>query len=283
MANMRAIRARIKSVESTRQITASMKAIAASKLRRVQTLQGSLKGFERETAEALGCLLCGRKSNSPFVKAPGGRGKVCYVLFIGNRGMCGIYNIALLKWLQAALEKEERECTLAVCGRWGKDQLSNLGVKTLRFFDEIGDAPEAKELAPLTAWLLEGYLGGEYEEIRLVYQEFISVLKQEPASKQLLPLQEHSGRGHVRYILEPNEDSVRQRLEHMYIENTLYSTLLEAKRGEHASRMAAMTAAADNTDELLSKLQLQLNHARQAAITTEISEIAGGAAALRGE
>ena len=283
MANIRAIRARIKSVESTRQITASMKMIAASKLRRVQTMQSSLESFEQSARRMLTNLLStGSGGESPYVKAPGSSGKNCYVLFVGNRGMCGVYNIALVKHLQALFEEEPGEHMLIVCGRWGRELFNSLNIRVDRHFDQLSDTPTPEEIRALTDFLLELYMSGQADGIRLVYQEFLSVLKQQPAVKQLLPLSLENGEnGSREYILEPDEDSIRRRLEKMYIENSVYSTALEARRGEHAARMAAMTAAADNTDELLKELELQLNHARQAGITTEISEIVGGAAALR--
>ena len=283
MANIRAIRARIKSVESTRQITASMKMIAASKLRRVQAMQASLENFERSSKSMLQSLMSSpAQEPGPYVQAPGSSGKVCYVVFVGNRGMCGVYNISLVKYLQRLLEEEERQAEVLLHGRWGKEILSSLKLEIAKHFDEVSDTPGPEEAQQLSAYLLDMYLGGRVDEIRLVYQEFHSILKQEPACKKLLPLDiNEQGEGGREYIFEPDADSIRRQLERMYVENSLYSTALEARRGEHAARMAAMTAAADNTDELLKELELQLNHARQASITTEISEIVGGAAALR--
>jgi len=283
MANIRAIRARIKSVESTRQITASMKVIAASKLRRVQALQSSLQRFETHIASMFSSLMGATSmQDSPYVKAPGSSGKVCYVMFVGNRGMCGVYNITLLKKLQTVLDEEERETVLAVCGRWGKDIMSSFGIKIDKSFDEIEDTPDISDIKGLCDWLLDIYLSGQVDEIKLIYQQFQSVLKQVPAVKQLLPIEARENQTQaLEYIFEPDSGGVQHELEHMYFENSVYSTLLEAKRGEHAARMAAMTAASDNTDELLKELELQLNHARQAAITTEITEIVGGASALQ--
>lgn len=283
MANIRAIRARIKSVESTRQITASMKMIAASKLRRVQAMQSSLESFERSSKSMLQSLMSSpAQQPGPYVKAPGNSGRVCYVLFVGNRGMCGVYNISLVKYLQAILEEEKRETVVLLYGRWGREMLSSLSLKIAKHFDQVSDTPTAEEMQQLSSYLLDMYMGAQVDEIRLVYQEFVSVLKQVPACKKLLPLDMENGSENSReYIFEPDADGIRRQLERMYIENSLYSTALEARRGEHAARMAAMTAAADNTDELLKELELQLNHARQASITTEISEIVGGAAALR--
>lgn len=283
MANIRAIRARIKSVESTRQITASMKMIAASKLRRVQAMQSSLESFERSSKSMLQSLMPSpAQQPGPYVKAPGNSGRVCYVLFVGNRGMCGVYNISLVKYLQAILEEEKRETVVLLYGRWGREMLSSLSLKIAKHFDQVSDTPTAEEMQQLSSYLLDMYMGAQVDEIRLVYQEFVSVLKQVPACKKLLPLDMEDGSENSReYIFEPDADGIRRQLERMYIENSLYSTALEARRGEHAARMAAMTAAADNTDELLKELELQLNHARQASITTEISEIVGGAAALR--
>ena len=136
--------------------------------------------------------------------------------------------------------------------------------------------------AALTEALKELYRSGEADEIVLVYQQFRSVLQQNPGTRTLLPLAlpEEEGEA-LPPIYEPDAATVLDRLTELYLETAVRAALLESRTGEHAARMTAMTAAADNTEELIGELTLELNHARQAAITTEISEIVGGAAALR--
>jgi len=148
-------------------------------------------------------------------------------------------------------------------------------------FDAASDTPNSAEARELAGYLRELYLGGEADKVVLVYEHYKSALAQVPVNMQLLPVvageaDETAGD----YIFEPDAEELLDRLAQLYLDSTMLSVLLEAKTGEHTARMTAMTSATDNTDELLDELRLRLNHARQSAITTEISEIAGGAAAL---
>ncbi len=282
MANLRAIRTRIRSVENTRQITKSMKMVAAAKLRRTQTAYSSLKDFAAQAQRMLQ-KVAGGETKLPLLQAHQQNEKVCYVLIVGNRGLCGTYNSALLRYLEELAAAETREKSLIVCGRWGKDMIPGAGIPIRASF-ELSDAPESSEAQVIADALRELYTSGEADEIVLVYQQFKSVLQQNPGSRSLLPLllpeaeAETDARG---MIFEPDRDSLLRTLVDLTLLNSVHAALLEARTGEHAARMTAMTAAADNTEELIGKLTLQLNHARQAAITTEISEIAGGAEALK--
>jgi len=286
MANLRAIRTRIKSVENTQQITKSMKMVAAAKLRHTQTAFSALKEFAERSDAMLRQVSGGSADWSHPLLTPHEKNeRVCYVLIVGNRGLCGTYNSALLRYLQELAPRDEREKSLVVCGRWGRDMIPGAGLPIRKTF-EISDAPDAKEAAELAAYLRELYLGGEADEIVLVYQQFKSVLQQIPGTKTLLPMsaaeaqEKREGEDRL-WFYEPDRESLLNTLVDMAFNNTVHAVLLEARTGEHSARMSAMTAAADNTEELIGELTLQLNHARQAAITTEISEIAGGAEALR--
>ena len=278
MANLRAIRMRIKSVESTRQITKSMKMVAAAKLRKTQLAFGRLRDYSAMSERMLRDMTAGApKGKNPYLTAHPEVKRVCYVLIVGNRGLCGTYNHSLLRFFEALRREEEREILLYSAGRWGKDLI---GPVDGHF--EISDTPTAEEAAALTEALKELYRSGEADEIVLVYQQFRSVLQQNPGTRTLLPLAlpEEEGEA-LPPIYEPDASTVLDRLTELYLETAVRAALLESRTGEHAARMTAMTAAADNTEELIGELTLELNHARQAAITTEISEIVGGAAALR--
>ena len=286
MSNMRAIRTRIKSVESTRQITKSMKMVSASKLRKTQSAGTTLRGFADECGRVLAKVTAaGSTAGNPFLQSGENIRRVVYVLFVGNRGLCGVYNNSVLRYLEGLAAAETAETSVVVCGRWGREAIAASGLKVLRTFDEISDTPVSADAKELTEYLKQLYLSGEADRIVLVYQHFKSVLSQEPASKVLLPVtaEAEEAAGASDYIFEPDAESLLNTLVRLYIDNTLFSVMLEARTGEHASRMTAMTAATDNTDELIAQLNLSLNHARQAAITTEISEIVGGAAALNGD
>lgn len=280
MANIRAIRARIKSVESTRKITKSMKMISASKLKKAQQAMNSLRPYAENIRRMLSDVSAQAGGSSPLLAARAAE-KVCYVLIVGDRGLCGVYNTALLKHFTELIAKEEREYTIVVCGRWGRDIIAAAGLHVTRSVDTLSDPPTAEEAAALADELERLYLSGETDEIVLVYESYASALRQEPCSVRLLPLDtERREKDASDTIFEPERQSVIDRLCELYMKNAVYSALLEAKTGEHSARMTAMTAASDNTEQLIAELRLKLNHARQSAITTEISEIVGGANAL---
>lgn len=279
MANLRKIRTRIKSVQSTQQITKSMKMVAASKLRRTQAAFGDLRSFAEKSGGILSRVITGEEDN-PYLTKRGEGGKLCYVLIVGNRGLCGTYNTALLRYLEEIAREDGREAFLVVAGRWGKDMIQTLGLPVRRSF-EISDTPSSTEARTLSEYLRELYRDGEADEVVLVYQRFRSVLSQNPGSRTLLPVEpQERAAGGEDLILEPDRRTLLDTLVDMYLDNTVHAALLEARTGEHSSRMTAMTSASDNTEELIAELTLELNHARQSAITTEISEIVGGAEAL---
>lgn len=281
MANMRAIRTRIKSLESTQQMTKSMKMVAASKLRRTQNLYGKLKPFADTCREILtGAMDGGANDENPFLQVRPERNRVCYVLFVGNRGLCGAYNQSILRYLTQIIQQETRECFLVVCGRWGREAILRTGVPVERWFSEMSDTPDVAAGRELTAYLKQLYLSGQADEIVLVYQKFISALSQTPGHDLLLPaeVRQDDSAGKREYLYEPDQKSVVDQLVELYLDHAVYIAMLEAKTSEHSARMTAMTSASDNADDLIVDLHLELNHARQAAITTEIAEISGGAA-----
>lgn len=284
MANMRAIRTRIKSVKNTQQITKAMKMVAVSKLRRAQSAMQSMAPFAAKSQEILDSLLTDSAANeNRFIKPRKEIKKVCYVLFVGNRGLCGVYNSSLLHYMEELAKDETHETGLVICGRWGRDVIAKSGLPVMRSFTELSDTPGANEALEISEYLKKLYLDGSVDEVHLVYQHYISALRQEPTEEQLLPAKPSvSGEGKERdFIFAPNAAEVLESVMQLYINNKLYGVMLEAKCGEHSSRMTAMTAATDSTKSLIDSLSLALNRARQAAITTEISEIVGGAAALK--
>ena len=284
MANTRALKARIRSAENILQITKSMKMVSASKLRRTQTAMGRLAPMADGSRRLLQELLSvsGEQEYPLLEKRPEPR-RVCYVLFVGNRGLCGVYNTALEKFFRERAARDGRDCFAVVCGKWGQDVIEASGIAVRRRFAELSDVPKPEDADLLAGYLKELYLAGEADEIVLVYQRYDSFLRQTPYMRPLLPVpldEEKSTGGFRDYIFEPDKETLIQTLTDLYISSSVLDVLLEARTGEHAARMASMTSAADNTDQLISSLTLSLNHARQAAITTEISEIAGGAEAL---
>ena len=281
MANVRSIRTHIKSVESTRKITKSMKMVSAAKLKRTQQAMNALRPYAEAAAQLLSRIGASPAAQeNPYIKKRAIK-RVLYVLFVGNRGLCGVYNTALLKYLAALCEREEREFSVLVCGRWGRDLLAASALPVTETIDTLSDAPTKKEAEALAEKLMDSYLSGEADEIVLVYERYYSALRQEPETQRLLPIEPEAEENGVQPIFEPDGKSLADELVRLNILSTVYAVLLEAKTGEHSARMTAMTAATDNTEQLLETLNLELNHARQSAITKEITEIVGGANALK--
>ena len=284
MANMRAIRTRIKSVKNTQQITKAMKMVAVSKLRKTQSAMEAARPFSDRSREVLNTLLSsGGTLSNPLITPHKAVNKVIYVLFVGNRGLCGVYNSAVLKYARELIAADGRSCELIVCGRWGKDAIAKTGIRVRETFSELSDTPTAQEALSLSEHLKQLYLSGEADEIHLIYQKYVSALRQDPVTLQFLPARAESAEdtGLHDFIFAPDKNSVLDSVLRLCLNNELFSVMLNARCGEHSSRMTAMTAATDNTKELIDKLGLSLNRARQAAITTEISEIVGGAEALK--
>ena len=282
MENTHAIKARIKSVESIRQITKSMKMVAASKLRRVQSARGALSLMAEKSRMMLEQLQSSsERSDNPFLALRAEKKRVCFAAFVGNRGFCGVYNNALARHLENEMAACGTDCFAVVCGSWGQDVMEGGGMSVKKRFGEFGDVPSAAEAQELTEYLKKLYLNGEADEIVLVYQSFRSVLQQTPVSKTLLPVQPGGeGSGAAGRIFEPDRKTILDKVVELYLNNAVFAAMLEARTGEHAARMTSMTAASDSTDELIRSLRQDLNHARQAAITTELSEIVSGAQAL---
>lgn len=286
MASMREIRARIRSVKSTQQITKTMKMVASAKLHRTQSGLSGIRSFARRSQHVLAELMAGENAgyDNEFLLPRKEIRTICYVLFVGNRGLCGVYNHAVLRHAQELVQADERPCTVVVCGSWGRDIIAQSGLPVRHTFDALSDTPDMAEALPVADYLKRLYLSGEADEIHLVYQRFQSALQQVPDQVQLLParlqVQQREEAGND-YIFEPDARSVLENMVQLYLNNMVYSVLLEAKVSEQASRMAAMSAATDATTELINDLSLQLNRVRQAAITTEIAEIVGGANALK--
>ena len=277
---MRAIRSRIKSIESTRQITRSMRMVAASKLRKTQERWQKLDEFSRIGREMLRKLCASTdRLDTPLLRPREGD-RLCLVLMVGSRGLCGTYNTALVKAAEQHIADCGRDVSLVVCGRWGREQIASLGCPVLRTFDAISDTPTAEEAGELTDYLKRLWLDGETDRIELLFEHYRSALTQEPDFLTLLPMESEAGERKLDVIFEPDPKTLLERLSELVLLNTVHASLLEAKTSEHTARMTAMSAASDNTDELIAELSLKLNHARQAAITTEITEIVGGSNAL---
>ena len=268
-------------MESTRKITKTMKLVSTSKLHQTQGQLYRLGSFAEKCRQSLNLVLdAAQGDDCPLLRSREVK-RVCYVLFVGNRGLCGAYNTDALRYLKGLLRQEEAAYFTLLCGRWSGEHRTDPALRVRRCFDDVSDVPRAEEGRALSQYLQELYLSGEADRIVLVYQRR-EALGQKPCCFQLLPLEQEEGESRGGdCIFEPDRQTLVDTLSRMYVENSVMKALLEAKVSEHFSRMTAMTNATDNADELMKELSLSLNRTRQAKITTEISEVVGGANALR--
>jgi len=283
MPGVRDIKRRIRSVKSTQQITKAMKMVAAAKLRKTQEAVVASRPYAKKMEEVLGRIVASAEEKiHPFMVA-GPVSTAGIVLFTADRGLAGGYNANLIrKAVVEAARMEDVETRFITVGRKGRDYLRRRQKTIDGQFIGIKDTPtitEAKEIANMATGL---YLNGTYDEVYLIYQEFISAVQQRPVIKKLLPIPFEEGEGgqETDYLYEPQPGQVLEMLLPKYVNNEVFQALMEAKASEHGARMTAMSSATDNAGEMIDKLVLSFNRARQAAITREIAEIVGGANAL---
>lgn len=280
MASVRDIRRRMKSVQSTQQITRTMKMISASKFRKAQARMQSARPYAEKMAEVLHRVGGASGDVHSLLQAREIK-KRALVVITSDRGLAGGYNanisrLALAEWRKSAHH-------LITVGRKGRDFLRFRGIVPDVHLPsgEEADFAQAQEIATTVS---QWFLSGEADEIILVYTRFISTMSQKPETLRLLPLSSPQPDEKARtgnYLFEPSAEEVLGQLLPAYLETVIYQALLEAKASEHGARMTAMEAATKNAEEMVRGLTLSYNRARQAAITREIAEIVGGAEALK--
>lgn len=280
MASARDLRRRIKSIKSTQQITKAMKMVAAAKLRRAQERVIAARPFAGKIQEVMARLIAANSGVShPLLEVREPK-TTCYVVVSGDRGLCGGYNANILRLNYNMLY--QKPGSLVTIGRKGRDFFRRRGYDIKSEFIGIGEDITFGIAKEIGQTLVDYYVKGIFDEVYLVFTEFKSAMTQKPSSMKLLPVEPPSegAGGQVDYIYEPDPETMLGELLPKYINTTIYRALLESKASEEGARMTAMGSATDNASEMIDKLTLSLNRARQAAITKEISEIVGGANAL---
>ncbi|MBI5505490.1 MAG: ATP synthase F1 subunit gamma [Deltaproteobacteria bacterium] len=285
MPSLKHTRKRIASVRNTQQITKAMKMVSAAKLRRAQEAAENARPYGQRLEELLASVAAtvGEESH-PFLQ-PGSGAPAEVIVITSDRGLCGGYNANLIKKAEAFLRSDDgRDATLVTCGRRGDDYFRKHRGSSLRerHVNRVGgfDLALAREVAGTAA---ERFLSGSAGAVYLVYSQFRSAIAQFPVLVRLLPV-EASTRAvtDVEYLCEPTAATLLRSLSARYIETKVYQAMLEATASEHGARMTAMDSAARNASDMIDRLTLQMNRARQASITTELMEIVGGAEALKG-
>ncbi|HUP35443.1 MAG TPA: ATP synthase F1 subunit gamma [Candidatus Limnocylindria bacterium] len=288
MATLRDIRRRIRSVESTQKITRAMKLVAAAKLRRAQERILSARPYAVKMAELLSSLVRRAEGDAHplLVRRPAARKRL--VIITADKGLCGAFNSNILRASLAFLrEQGETSVTLVVVGKKARDFYRRrpweVKSEMLGFFDRLAYS-HAQELA---GGLMDEYLGGEVDEVHLMYNEFRSVAVQRVKREQLLPIEPGAtveGQGGAAagdYIYEPSPEAILAALLPRHVTTQVYRALMESVAGEYGARMTAMEAATKNAKEMIGVLTIQYNKARQERITKELLDIVGGAEALR--
>ena len=276
-ASMKGIKLRIKSVESTMQITKAMQLVATSKLRRAKERMELSKPYAAISREAMMAAVgnCDDQ-NVPFAAQRDVKSR-CYVVIAGERGLAGGYNANIFKAV-AAHAQDTPYCVLPL-GRKAIDKFSHLGVRLLR-----DDFPRVEGLAVGTCYrlardLIDGYLKEEFDELYLVYTSFQSMMSQEVQLEKLLPIEKPTGEPHraVTTVYEPEAAETLEKVVPDFLAGRLYSAACDSFVSEVSARRNAMDSATKNAGEMISDLRLKYNRARQGAITQEITEIVAGA------
>ena len=282
---MKDIKTRIKSVESTKQITKAMELVSSSKFRKAKekaesarpyfnTLYNTVQDIAKNTGNSRNIFLKERKVNN-----------VCYIVIAGDRGLAGGYNSNILK--SVLNHNKLGKGKVITVGKKAKESLSKRGYEVIDYIESVEKCvyEDASRVAQVA---MEAYKNGEVDEVNLVYTEFISALSQEPKIVKLLPVtidntnteeKVKKGKAAVQYL--PSADAVLGYVLPKFVSGSIYGAIAESFASEQAARRTAMESATDNANEMISKLELVYNRARQAAVTQEISEIVGGAAAAQ--
>lgn len=289
MANLKEIRAKVASIKSTQKITRAMQMVAASKMRRAQERMAASRPYAENMQRVIAHLVQANPEykHAYMVQRPVKR--VGYIVVSSDRGLAGGLNINLFKKLaQHVKEQQEQsiEVEFALIGQKAVSFCKSFGGKVIGAVTQIGDAPEQEQLSGAVQSMLAAFERGDVDRIYLVSNGFVNAMTQKPQIEQLVPLapakeEELLNRTHSwDYIYEPDAEVLLNGLLVRYIESMVYQGVVENIACEQSARMVAMKAATDNAGELIKSLQLIYNKLRQAAITQEISEIVGGAAAV---
>ncbi len=289
MAGEKEIRSKIASVKNMQKITSAMEKVAASKIRKAQKQMEASRPYARRIRRVVGHLTqANAESAHPFLTERDVR-RVGYIVISTDRGLCGGLNANLFKTVIGELadqREKEVEVELVLVGAKAVQFFRRMGGNVVGTATHLGDTPSVADLIGAINIMLKAYEEGRIDRLFLVHNKFISAMSQKPRIEQLLPasieLEEGELQEHWDYIYEPEASEMLDDVLMRYIETQVYRGAVENLACEMAAKMVAMKSATDNAGEIIDGLQLEYNKARQAAITQEISEIVGGAAAVSG-
>jgi F-type H+-transporting ATPase subunit gamma len=287
MAGTKEIRTKIKSVQNTRKVTRALEMVSASKIRKAQDKMKASRPYSRLMRQVIGHVA---KANTeykhPFLIERSTIKRVGYVVISTDRGLCGGLNSTLFRKLLAEIREWQAkgvEIDIVAIGQKAAAFFKRLKVNLVGSVTHLGEKPQVSQLIGVMKVMLDTYSDSRIDRLFLCYNDFINTMTQKARTDQLLPLpasDELETSHDWDYLYEPNPQVVLDDVLTRYVESLVYQGVLENLASEHAARMVAMKSASDNATKLIGDLQLIYNKARQAAITQEISEIVGGAAAV---
>ena len=287
MAGAREIRTKIKSVGNTRKVTRALEMVSASKIRKAQELMRASRPYARAMKQVIGHLA---KANTefkhPFLNERESIKRVGYIVVSTDRGLCGGLNSNLFRKLLGEIrgwQEKNVEVDIVAIGTKANAFFKRLKVNLVGSASHLGERPKIEQLIGVIKIMLDSYSAGRIDRLVLAYNDFVNTMTQKPTLDQLLPLPPSDTLTTAHdwdYLYEPDAETVLEHVLTRYIESLVYQATLENLASEHAARMVAMKSASDNATKAIDSLTLVYNKARQAAITQEISEIVGGAAAV---
>jgi F-type H+-transporting ATPase subunit gamma len=289
MASLKDIKKRIGTVKNTQQITKAMKMVSAAKLRRAQEAVTAARPYADKMADVLSSLALREDADSHALLAERGKGKALVVLITGDRGLCGGFNTNISKTAERFIREKAKgfeSYELLIVGRKGNDYLKRrVGMEIAKVHENlVGGQVTYPVGALLGQEVIDLYRSADYDGVFLVYNAFQSAMTQVQTVTQLLPIvpkEVDEGTQVTDYIYEPNATEVLDEILPKHIEVQIFRSLLESAASEHGARMTAMDSASKNASEMIGKLTLQYNRARQASITKELLEIISGAESIK--
>ncbi len=288
MASLRDIKRRINSVKSTQKITRAMKMVAASRLRRAQQAITRARPYAYEMRSLVNSVAARAASDAHPLLREGGGGKVGIIVVTSDRGLCGGFNANINNFAlnQLRTRFRGREVEVTVVGRKGVEALRRRGVNIHASFINLADDAVIRSSEEIMNDIINDYIAGGTDEVYCVYNEFKSAVQQQVTLEQLLPFaldeaeDAEDGGSEIDYLYEPSQEEVFDELLVRNLHVQMHRILYESQASEYGARMTAMDAATRNAGEVIERLTLQYNRARQDAITTELIEVISGAEAL---
>ena len=287
MAGGREIKTKIKSVQNTRKVTRALEMVSASKIRKAQELMKASRPYARLMRQVIGHIArANTEYRHPFLVEREQVKRAAYVVISTDRGLCGGLNSNLFRKLLGEIRQHQQngvEVEVVAIGQKAVTFFRRLKVDMVASVTHLGEKPRVDQLIGVIKVVLDGYTDGRVDRLYLAYNDFVNTMTQKAAIDQLLPLPPSADVVSAHdwdYIYEPDAATILDHVLTRYVESLVYQGVLENLASEHAARMVAMKSASDNATKLIGTLNLIYNKARQAAITQEISEIVGGAAAV---